>query len=231
LDYFFWPFSATVILMSKKAVSPRGKRRFGSRRAEVVEHLRHGVGTVSELARHLRVTDNAVRAHLFALEREGLVRRQGSQPGTRRPHDLYRLTRRAQKLLAQAFEASLNALISAMKQRLSRPLVRKLLKSGGAQLAARFANAGQTLGARVRSAARVLNAVGGSARVERKENGFCIRSQGCPLSAVVCEHAEACLFVEEFLASLIGAPVEEHCSRGKQPRCRFLIADANAATR
>jgi predicted ArsR family transcriptional regulator len=114
-----------------------------------------------------------------------------------------------------------------MKGRLSRPVVRKLLQSGGAELAARFARAGETLSARVRSAARVLNAIGGSARVEKIEDGFCIRSGGCPLSAVVCEHAEACLFVEEFLASLIGAPVEEHCARGKQPRCRFIIAGTN----
>jgi predicted ArsR family transcriptional regulator len=212
--------------MSKKPSpgSRHRKGRFGSRRAAVVEYLRRGVGTVSELAQHLHLTANAVRAHLFALERDGLVRRHGSQPGTRRPHDLYRLTRRAQKLVARASDASLTALIAAMKQRLSRLLVRKLLQSGGAELAARFANAGQTLGARVRSAARVLNAIGGSARVEKNEDGFCIRSRGCPLSAVVCEHAEACLFVEKFLASLIGAPVEEHCLRGNQPRCRFFIA-------
>jgi predicted ArsR family transcriptional regulator len=217
--------------MSKKTISPRRKRGFGSRRAEVVEQLRRGIGTVSELAQHLGLTDNAVRAHLFALERDGLVQRQGSEAGKRRPHDLYHLTSRAQKLLAQASDASLSALIAAMKRRLSRARVRTLLQSGGSELAARFANAGRTLSARVRSAARVLNAIGGSARVEKTEDGFCIRSRGCPLSAVVCEHAEACLFVEKFLASLIGAPVREHCSRGKQPRCRFLIADPNAATR
>jgi predicted ArsR family transcriptional regulator len=202
----------------------RPKGRFGSPRAEVVEHLRRGPGTVSELARDLHLTDNAIRAHLSALEREGLVLRDGTQPGRRRPHDLYRLTARAQKLLLGASDASLSALIAAMKQRLSRGRLREMLESSGAGLAARFGRAGKTLNARVRNAARILNAIGGSARVEKNEAGFCIRSRGCPLSAVVCEHAEACLLVENFLASIIGAPVKEHCARGKRPRCRFLIA-------
>ena len=68
------------------------KSRFGSRRADVVKFLQRGVGTVAELAVHLHLTDNAVRSHLAALEREGLVSRRGSQPGTRRPHELFQLT-------------------------------------------------------------------------------------------------------------------------------------------
>ena len=81
----------------------------------------------------------------------------------------------------QASDASLSALIEAMSGRLSRRQLQDLLKSGGAELATRFeAGAGKTLRARVQNAPRLLNALGGSAKVEKEESGFCIRSQGCP---------------------------------------------------
>lgn len=202
---------------------PRKKSRFGSRRADVVKFLQRGVGTVAELALHLHLTDNAVRSHLAALEREGLVSRRGSQPGTRRPHELYQLTARAQKHLMQASDASLSALIEAMKQRLSRRQLQGLLKSGGAELATRFGAAGKTLRARVQNAVRLLNVLGGSAKADKEDGGFCIRSQGCPLAPVVAEHPETCLLVENFLAHAIDAQVREHCLRGAHSRCRFSV--------
>ena len=59
-------------MKSKPAAAPRKKARFGSRRGEVVALLQKGIRTVSDLALQLRLTDNAVRSHLVALEREGL---------------------------------------------------------------------------------------------------------------------------------------------------------------
>ena len=214
-------------MTKKNSVSrPQKKGHFGSRRAEIVKLLQRGIGTVAELALRTRLTDNAVRSHLLALEQEGLVHRKGSQLGTRRPHDLYQLTSRAQKLLVQASDASLNALLDAMKQRLSGKQVRVLLEDGGASLAARFETNGakKSLRARVQNAARLLNALGGAARVEKEEGGFCIRSQGCPLKAVVAEHPETCLLVQNFLERAIRAPVREHCERGAHSRCRFAVS-------
>lgn len=201
------------------------KARFGSRRAEVVQLLQRGMGTVAELARRTRLTDNAIRSHLLALEREGLVDRKGSQPGRRRPHEFYRLTLRARKLLLHASDASLTALLQAMKQGLSRRQLQALLRAGGTALARRFetGTANKSLLERVRNGARLLNALGGAAQVEKEKNGFCIRSRGCPLNAVVSEHPEACLLVENFLARMLRARVREHCLRGSESRCRFAI--------
>ena len=73
------------------------RARFGSRRTEVVDLLQRGIQTVWEIALRLGLTRNAVRSHLLALERDGLVHRVGSEPGRRRPHEIYQLTPRAQK--------------------------------------------------------------------------------------------------------------------------------------
>ena len=47
---------------------------------------------MNELAAALGLTDNAVRAHLLSLERDGLIHRAGTQAGFRKPHSIYALT-------------------------------------------------------------------------------------------------------------------------------------------
>ena len=187
--------------------------------------LQRGVHTVGELALRLRLTNNAVRSHLLALERDGLVNRKGSQPGTRRPHELYQLTPRAQKYLAQASTATLSAVFTAMKNVLPAKALPGLLAAGGEVLASRFGtdDSKRPLSSRVQNAARVLNSIGGSAQIDQAGEGFCILSQGCPLAGVAAEHPETCYMIEKFLTGLIHAPVRESCLRGPHPRCRFTI--------
>jgi predicted ArsR family transcriptional regulator len=50
-------------------------------RGRVLAHLRRGPATVEELAQALGLTDNAIRPHLTALERDGLVRQTGVRRG------------------------------------------------------------------------------------------------------------------------------------------------------
>ena len=63
---------------------PQWNKRFlASTRGRIIALLRPSSRTVNELAEALELTDNAVRAHLTALERDGLVRQSGidQQPG------------------------------------------------------------------------------------------------------------------------------------------------------
>ena len=56
----------------------RDERFFASTRGQVVTLLRRSARTVEDLARALGLTDNGVRAHLAALERDGIVRQRGA---------------------------------------------------------------------------------------------------------------------------------------------------------
>ena len=201
------------------------KARFGSRRADVVALLQRGTSTVAEMASHLRLTKNAVRSHLLALEREGFVTRAGSRPGRRRPHEVYALTDRAEKLLSRAADVSLSSLLAAMKQRLPAGQFRDLVASGGDALAERFSAAtiGKPLRSRVQAATRLFNVLGGAAHSKKSSDSFTIRSQACPLAAVVVEHPETCQLIERFFGQLIGSPVREQCIRNGQASCRFVI--------
>lgn len=84
------------------------ERFFDSTRGRVVGLLRGKSGAVTDLAEKLGLTDNAVRARLLSLERDGLVRQSGVQRGSRKPHFAYELTSEAERLFPKAYDALLN---------------------------------------------------------------------------------------------------------------------------
>src|SRR5919106_4073592 len=140
------------------------ERFFDSTRGRIVSLMRDGSSTVNELASQLELTDNAVRAHLLTLERDGLVRQSGVQRGPRKPHYSYELTPEAERLFPKAYDALLNQLITALKGRLPPGALEDVLREVGRSLAARHA-AGDTpadLEGRVQNALEVLKAIGGA---------------------------------------------------------------------
>jgi predicted ArsR family transcriptional regulator len=200
--------------------------RLGSRRAEILGLIQQGVGTVAALAEKLGLTDNAVRSHLLALERRKLVIRKGLEPGRRRPHELYQVTPRGERFLAHASDAALSAILTALKEVVSAKELHDILERGGAVLAERFATDQQPrpLTMRVQRGVRLLKALGGTPEIEKTNAGFRIRSQTCPLSAVVHDHPETCQLVENLLARVVRAPVNEACLRNGKSQCRFTIS-------
>jgi predicted ArsR family transcriptional regulator len=55
------------------------QRLFGDTRVEMLRLLRRSRQTITSLADALRLTDNAVRTHVAALERDGIVEPAGIQ--------------------------------------------------------------------------------------------------------------------------------------------------------
>ena len=111
------------------------KRFFESTRGRIVALLRGTRKTVNELAEDLELTDNAVRAHLLSLERDGLIKQSGIQRGTRKPHFAYELTEEAEHLFPKAYDALLNQLISVLKGRLTPGALDEVLRDVGRSLA------------------------------------------------------------------------------------------------
>lgn len=200
------------------------KRFFESTRGQIVTILRGSPCTVDELAGKLDLTDNAVRAHLLTLERDGLVRQSGLRRGPRKPHFTYVLTPEADALFPKAYDTLLNQLIAVLKTRLDAPEIEGVLREVGRAVAA-GAPPGQNanLEARVQSALKVLEAIGGSAEVEQHDGKFVIRGNGCPLAAAVSVHPEVCRLAETLVAEIVKAPVHEQCNRDGRPKCRFEI--------
>jgi predicted ArsR family transcriptional regulator len=201
------------------------KRFFDSTRGRLVTLLRGTRKTVNELAQELELTDNAVRAHLLSLERDGLIKQSGIQRGTRKPHFSYELTEEAEHLFPKAYDALLNQLIAVLKGRLTPLALEEVLREVGRSLAGAQA-ASQKNGdmeKRLGRALAALEAIGGAARVEKDNEKLVISSESCPLATAVAAHPEVCRLAETLLSEIIGVEIREHCDREGSPRCRFEI--------
>jgi predicted ArsR family transcriptional regulator len=202
------------------------KRFLETTRGQIVARLRRGSRTVEELARELGLTDNAVRAHLATLERDGLVWavgvRRGSGAG--KPATLYELHPEAEPLFSRAYAPVLRAMLDVIAQRLPEAEAEALMHDVGRQLAAELGrDITGDLHARVHAAAALLGALGGEAYVEKGDDTLQLRGYGCPLSAAVTPRAEVCRAVEALLSEVIGVTVREDCDRGERPRCCFHV--------
>jgi len=208
-----------------------GRRFAGSTRGRIVALLRRGTRTVDGLARALDLTDNAVRAHLAALERDGLVRQQGTVRGVRKPSLAYELAPEVEPALSRAYLPLVEALVEVLAARLPPAELRAVLREAGRRVAATLPPPRGDPAARVAAAARTLDALGGAARVEPRPRGWTIASEGCPVGALVCRRAEVCLAVEAMLAALVDLAVRQACDRtGERPKCRFEL-DRRRASR
>src|SRR6202043_2428354 len=94
------------------------QRLLTSTRGQILALLRAENRTVNDLAAVLHLTDNAVRAHLSNLERDDLVQKRGSQPGTTKPHAAYGLSGEAEDIFPKAYGQLLSHFLSVMSKRL-----------------------------------------------------------------------------------------------------------------
>src|SRR4028119_133852 len=94
---------------------PKWNKRFlVSTRGRIIGLLRSSERTVNELAEALTVTDNAGRAHVSTLERDGLVQQSGVRPGLRKPHASSELTAEAEQLFPKAYAPVLTQVLDVL---------------------------------------------------------------------------------------------------------------------
>ena len=206
-----------------------GERFLDSTRGQVVLLLRRGEATVNELAAKLGLTDNAIRAHLNTLGRDGLVEEAGKRAGVRKPETVYALTPEAEQLFPKAYHVLLSRLIDALRRRLSPDEVEDIVREVGRDLAAAHSQSyeGRSFSERVQYALHVLGGMGGLAELEEWNGELVIQGCSCPLREAVREHPEVCRLAETLLTEIVGAPVQESCERDGTPRCIFKIARQN----
>lgn len=200
------------------------ERVLASTRGQIIALLRRSSRTVNQLADELGLTDNAVRSHLAALERDGLVEQHRSVPrGVGKPAYVYNLTPEADALLPKAYAPVLGLLLSTLAERMGPEELEELLREVGRRAAAGRNEPEQDIRMRIDAAYGVLGELGGVADVEESDGTVWIRGYSCPLAALVPNHPQVCQLAEALLTELVGVPVREHCSKGERPRCCFEI--------
>jgi predicted ArsR family transcriptional regulator len=186
--------------------------------------LRRKPMTVDELASELGLSGNAVRPQLAVLERDGLVERAGERRGASRPAQMYALSRDADLLFSRAYIPILTELLHVLDSRLERGEFDGLLREVGARLMVGRPRPTGDARQRAEAASELLNSLGGLARVERRNGGLMIRSDGCPLAAATRRHPEACNAMESLLSEFTGLRVTKCCDREERLRCCFELA-------
>ena len=192
-------------------------------RRRIVDLLRRDPLTIGALAERLDLTASAVRVHITALEREGLVRRAGVARGLNRPAAIYELAPGVHALLCTAYVPFVANLLQAIGEELPAPRVAALMQLAGRRLAASHGRPRGTLAQRAHAASEFLNELGALTEVDAAGRRLAIRGHDCPLAAAVEGRPEVCRAMESFVAELVRAPVRECCDRRGRPRCCFEI--------
>jgi predicted ArsR family transcriptional regulator len=201
-------------------------------RLSVLEAVRCGNRTINALATDLGVTDNAVRLHLAALERDRLVKRGGTRRSglAGQPAAEYDLTPEGEIALSRAYPPALTALVSALGSRLEPRALRALFADAGRRLAGESGGtASGSLAHRANACAALLESLGGSVTVQSERREAVVIGAGCPLAAAVRAEPATCTLIEAMLERHAGVEAEQQCHHGAEPRCRFRLTAAGAA--
>ena len=214
--------------MSARTVKPGS---LAGTRGRIIDLIRRSQPTATEIADRLELTYNAVRVHLTALERDGLIRKAGLRRGETRPSATYELAAGVENALSRAYMPFASHLMRALGDRLPNQELTELMRDVGRRLAAEWPQPRGPVTQRVDEASALLQELGAPNEVQRSGHALRIRGFGCLLAAAVHGQPHVCHAMESLLGELVGAPVHECCERGAQPRCCFEISSEPASPR
>ena len=199
-------------------------------RGRIIDLIRRSRLSVPEIAGALDLTYNAVRVHLAALERDGLIRKAGLRRGGTRPSTIYELAPGVDDALSRAYVPFASHLMRALGDRLPDADLADLMRDVGRRLAAELPRPRGAIPNRVETASALLQELGAPNEIERSTDSLRIRGFGCLLAAAAHGQPHVCRAMESLLREVIGVPVRECCERGDHPRCCFEIAQASASS-
>lgn len=201
------------------------ERLLGETQVRLLSLLRRSRQTITSLAEALGLTDNAVRMHVAALHRDGIVEQVGTQRDTGgKPARVYGLTREGEELFPKPYALVLGKLVEEIVRTQGRERAIELLRAVGQQAAA-GARAGTNTKQKIEAAADLFRGMGTDIEVQRTPDGWRLQGYACPLSAVTSGHPEVCELAKAVIETIVGAPAKECCQRGGIPRCAFEVVD------
>jgi predicted ArsR family transcriptional regulator len=195
-------------------------------RGRIVDIIRRSPATATEIAARLDLTYNAVRSHLSALERDGLVRLADARRGDTRPAVVYELAPEVDDVLSRAYMPFASHLVRVLGERVAEPELDDVMREVGRRLARDRSRPAGSLTERIDAASALLQELGAPNDVERASGTARIRGLGCVLASAVQGRPQVCHAMESLLEEFIGAPVRQCCDRTGRPRCCFEIVEA-----
>jgi predicted ArsR family transcriptional regulator len=202
-------------------------------RERIVKLLRlQGSHTIESLCAALGLSRTAVQSHLTGLRAEGLVRRGGLQPGTRRPSNVYELTPEADRLFPKAYDDFAASLIDEIRRQRPDELEGYLERIADRWIARDVSRVEGLHGLeRFERAKEILADRGFMPVLEQVPGGYQLHEHNCPLMRLTADYVEVCNMVHRWLEALFGIRLNRvRCLRLGDPFSAYTItADSQAS--
>ncbi|AYF87022.1 HTH domain-containing protein [Pseudomonas sp. JS3066] len=177
--------------------------------------------SIDELANHLAVTRTAIRQHLAALERDGLILRGETRPTGRRPEQLYRLSPRGRELFPRQYQLLADLLIGEVASLIGHDALIQLMRGLGRRLAGEI----ETKVVDEPRIAQHMHEAGYEAEVFFRSGGEAeIVAHNCVFHHLAALHPEVCELDLALIGTLGGGTVDHlECMVRQGQVCRFRI--------
>lgn len=200
----------------------------GDRQKQLMRMLLKNKGglTVDELASGSQITRNAVRQHLDALARDGLVAPGTTRPSGGRPQQLYALTGKGRELFPRQYSWFAKLVVEAIKREDGPQQLRERFSAIGSGVAAQLRTQHPALKGReqkVEKLAEVMEQLGYNARSAAKEGSApVIEADNCVFHELAIQHPEICDFDLAMMGTFTGSSVDhQECMARGGNVCRF----------
>ncbi len=185
--------------------------------------------TVVELSTQLKITRNAIRQHLVALEKEGLVAHGDSRPSGGRPEQLYVLTDAGRELFPRHYSWFAQLVVESIKQESGAQALRERLGAMGAGVAQqlRSQNAGlENPRQKVEKLSEIMEELGYDANTPTLSDGaLVIEADNCIFHHLAMANPEICQFDLDLLSTFTDSEVEhQECMAKGENVCRFRFS-------
>jgi len=185
----------------------------------------------AQLAERLGLTAMAVRQHLYALQREGLVTHEARPVPIGRPAKFWRLTREADHLFPEAYAELSVALIDSVKDAFGDEGLERVLTSRCARQRVDYGKRikqSDSLEKKLKELAKVRSEEGYMAEIRKEgKESFLLVENHCPICAAANACQGFCSTELELFRSVLGPEVSveraEHIIKGDQ-RCVYLVS-------
>lgn len=182
--------------------------------------------TVDELSEGLKITRNAVRQHLAALESDRLIALGPTRPSGGRPQQLYALTEKGREVFPRHYSWFAQLMIEAIKREHGVEGLDKRLTEMGAGIADQFRTQHPGLETRqqkVEKLAVVMDQLGYNARIaSTSDKAPVIEADNCVFHELAIKNPEICHFDLAMMGTFTDSKVDhQECMARGGNVCRF----------
>lgn len=200
----------------------------GDRQKQLLELLlknKSGL-TVDELSKGLKITRNAVRQHLAALESDRLIALGPTRPSGGRPQQLYALTEKGREVFPRHYSWFAQLVIEAIKREHGAEGLRERLDSIGSSVAAQLRTQSPGLETReqkVEKLAVVMDQLGYNAKLAAgADKARVIEADNCVFHELAVKNPEICHFDLAMMGTFTDSKVDhQECMVRGGNVCRF----------